>query len=340
MSTLGFAGMDSRTHTMLHEAFSALAERLQLDLQLRPDADADFVVVDMDSLYGPLSWLQLYNAGATVIGYTSAARSQTHFHLPRDFDDTVLQRLFDELAILPKPGCTTDPPSFPRPAPIAPPPTQTEAANNHLPQRTDDMTPTEAPAQSGTSVATCPQMLLGDWLSSGQLHGLLSLQPQSPSHLVIDMDSAHYYGPRTLKPLQPLFEIPLQRQDFEPVPGNMDLNAIGHEQPLTRLVWFAALLRGGGRLLPQHDPNARYRLSKWMQTEREYPKHFRIASALMKGDATIPEISEAATASEADVADFLNACLAIGTVDLAPPEPIKPQTPPRSNGLFGKLKLR
>ncbi|PJK10266.1 hypothetical protein CO608_06260 [Lysobacteraceae bacterium NML08-0793] len=315
MSTLGFAGMDARTQTLLHAAFAAAVDRLQLDLELCPNANADFVVVDMDCLYGPLSWLQLSNSGRTVIGYTAASRSQTHFHLPRDFDDAVLDALLAELAILPKPSViatTTPPRTTPAPPPVS----------NHFSQ---------------TSSVGLDSMTLAQWLASDRLRGLLRLGDEDDTHIILDMETGRYYGPPTLKPLIPLFEQALHLTDFQVLDEQSALDKAGAEQQLARLVWFATLLRGRGRLLPQHDKNAHYRLLKWFQTEREYPKHFRIASALLKAPATLPEIARMAMASEAEVADFLNACLAIGTVEPVQPMSESPAEPSR-NGLLGGLR--
>ncbi|MDO4709656.1 MAG: hypothetical protein Q4B94_07635 [Pseudomonadota bacterium] len=319
--------MDSRTHAFLHEAFSAAIARLQINLHLCSDANADFVVVDMDSLYGPLSWLQLYNSGATVIGYTAAARSQTHFQLARDFDEAALEKLLDELAIPPKPGTGIES-ALPAPAPVPGP--------EDTPIQAD--MPATGPGLIEIAAHTTAGRL-GDWLANGQLHGLVRLQHDSAPPLILDMDTGHYHGPPTLKPLLPLFAITLQHEDFVPLPENFDLEAAGHEQQLSRLVWFAALLRGAGKLLPPHHPDARYRLTKWVQTEREYPKHLRIASALMKAPASIVEIAQAATASEAEVADFLNACLAIGSAEAVLPGAEPLPEPPRP-GLLERLGLR
>ena len=50
------------------------------------------------------------------------------------------------------------------------------------------------------------------------------------------------------------------------------------------------------------------------QIEREYPKHFRIATVMMKGPAKLTEIAEQSGASLGDVTDFVNAGLATGVV--------------------------
>jgi hypothetical protein len=84
--TLGFTGMDSSTEAALTAAFQQANTRLGNAWQLKSEVDADHVIVDMDSMYGPMSWLRLHAAGKQVIGLTSAARTQTDFHLARPFD--------------------------------------------------------------------------------------------------------------------------------------------------------------------------------------------------------------------------------------------------------------
>src|SRR3546814_15531102 len=82
-----------------------------------------------------------------------------------------------------------------------------------------------------------------------------------------------------------------------------------------------------GELLPGYDPDGSYKLNKWPQTEREYPRHFRIATAMMKGPATLAEIAGASGMPVADVADFVNASLATGFADIAPHTPPEPAEP-------------
>src|SRR3546814_9343098 len=86
LPTLGMTGMDPATEGALKAAFDQANARLGKHWQLLPEAEARFVVVDMDSMYGPMSWLRLHAAGKQVIGLTSAKRTQTAFHLPRPFD--------------------------------------------------------------------------------------------------------------------------------------------------------------------------------------------------------------------------------------------------------------
>ncbi len=78
---------------------------------------------------------------------------------------------------------------------------------------------------------------------------------------------------------------------------------------------------------------------KWPQTEREFPKHFRIATAMMKGPATLEEVTATCGVTAAEVADFVNANLATGYAEpYRDPEP-EPE-PQKSGGLFGRLRGR
>src|SRR3546814_850532 len=86
------------------------------------------------------------------------------------------------------------------------------------------------------------------------------------------------------------------------------------------------------------DPYGCYKLNKWPQPEREYPLHFRIATAMMKGPATLAEIAGASGMPVADVADFVNASLATGFADIAPNTPPEPAEPAKPTGLFGRLR--
>ena len=160
--------------------------------------------------------------------------------------------------------------------------------------------------------------------------------------LLIDPAGRQYHGPATLKPLAAYFQGSVGLPDFEPVDAAVwtrEAAALGAAQPLSRLQWYGGLVAGKGQLLPGYDPLGKFRLGKWPQTEREFPKHFRIATAMMKGPATVKEIAEASSVPESEVADFVNASLATGFAEpFREPEP-EPETS-KSGGLFGRLRGR
>lgn len=107
----------------------------------------------------------------------------------------------------------------------------------------------------------------------------------------------------------------------------------GH--PYARLQWLAHLVRHEGELNASLDEQARFKLSRWPQSEREFPRHFRIATVMLKQSATLAEIAELAGASVADVANFINAYHALGYIEQESAERA-PEAGSRG-GLFGRM---
>jgi hypothetical protein len=390
--TLGLTGMDPATETALKSAFTEANAGIGGAWQLVPEPDAAYVVVDMDTLYGPMSWLRLHAADKSVIGLTTAARTQADFRLERPFTAESLRAMLCDVALAagqpiippaPAAAVASEPASsveltdaFPEffadlagaiptgraappeteaaaataapsvaaavsPAPAAPAPvtpslpdawTAPEAAK--APAHAHVPTPAAAPAPAA------PTTLAG-WLASGQLKGRCRVRAGHLSVLV-DNDQHTYYGPASLKPLIELFGQRMGRDSFEPVneaAWEHDTAAQGGAQPLSRLMWFGALLGGNGTLASGYDPNDRFRLLKWPQTEREYPKHFRIATVMMKGPATLAEITDASGVTRQEVNDFVNANLATGFAEpYREPEPESDAG--KAGGLFGRLRGR
>ncbi|TZF87195.1 hypothetical protein FW784_11445, partial [Lysobacter lacus] len=95
--TLGFTGMDASTESELRHAFEQASAASGGGWQLVPDTHADYVVVDMDSMYGPMSWLRLHAAGKHVVGLTAAPRTQTPYRLGRPVASTELATLLGEI---------------------------------------------------------------------------------------------------------------------------------------------------------------------------------------------------------------------------------------------------
>src|SRR5690606_24042736 len=161
------------------------------------------------------------------------------------------------------------------------------------PAAASEPAPAPEPVAEPEPVAATPSTLL-DWLTGGSLRGRLRYRRSSGPTLLIDADTPAYHGPSALKPLIQYFEGEVAQADLEPVDDatwQQEVAGAGEPQPLARLIWLGALSSGSGRLLPGHDPEARYTLNRWPQTEREFPRHFRIATAMMKGPATLADIA-------------------------------------------------
>ena len=385
--TLGLTGMDPATETALKATFVAANARLGTRWSLVPDAEAGHVIVDMDSMYGPMSWLRLHAAGRRVIGLTSAPRTQTDYRLGRPFDTEHLMDLLVEVAgaegvdlraddvdaATPAPAPASPGPASPGPAgvameaaaPVSPPEAEPEPAAPAMPVAPASALPPPAAAPVTEAVAEpagTPQAVadasaqpsqpaafpagdtMASWLQPGALAGRVRYRRSTGPTLLIDASADTWFGPTPLKPIAAYFEGTVASSDFDPMDAEAwvrETASAGTPQPLSRLRWFGGLLAGGGTLLPGLDPQARFQLHKWPQTEREYPRHFRIATQMMKGPATVAEIAQASGVPEPDVTDFVNASLVTGFVAPAveTPPPAEDTAKPRG-GLLGRLRNR
>src|SRR5690606_16923080 len=309
--TLGLTGMDPATETALKAAFTDANARIGSPWQLVPEAEAGHVMVDMDSMYGPMSWLRLHAAGKRVIGLTTAQRSQTDFRLGRPFDSHSFSVLLREVAseagvvvadadeapaaAVPAAGAApaaeagatapiveaaatfeTTPAEPAAPAAAAPEPPAP------LPEPEPAAAATPAPPPTPPRAAA-QERRLGDWLAPGALDRRVRYRTGDGIALLIDPAARSYHGPASLKALAAGLAGTVQRADFEDIDDDAwagESAKAGAAQPLQRLQWLDALVAGNGELLPGYDPDGHYRLNKWPQTEREYPRHFRIATAM------------------------------------------------------------
>lgn len=396
--TLGLTGMDPATEAALKAAFDEANARLHGRWQLASEAGADHIVVDMDSMYGPMSWLRLHAAGKHVIGLTSAPRTQTDFRLGRPFDTAQVERLLRDIAEqegvaladskdpAPDSGRIDDTTSTEEatpdvahavsgPASTIPSVEETDPVDVPGPVAASSTTPGAAASPSGLTPAPAPQDQLpkedlgdadavaapapesmpatplppardpvfADWLVPGALTRRVRYRRPTGPTLLIDPAAQTWHGPTPLKPIAAYFEGKVEAGDFETIDDAdwaSESAAAGAAQPLSRLHWLGGLVAGGGALLPGLDPEGRYVLRKWPQTEREYPKHFRIATAMMKGPATIAEIAAASDMPVGEVADFINANLATGYAEFVPEPTPEPEEPAKPTGLFGRLRNR
>ena len=297
-------------------------------------------------------WLRLHAAGRKVIGLTAVDRNQTDYRLPRPISASDLAVLLSEIAgDLPAASASASQPAQPlteaivaRPQPVVHS-TSDDAAEAPVTLATPEPPAPQPAPQPEPVVVLTPDRPLSSWLDANGLQRRVRLQRDAGPVVLLDPRSKVWHGPVTLKPLLGYFEGTLLIEDFEtPDAAAWDAEAakLGAAQPLSRLQWLGGLLGGHGSLLPGNDPDGKYRLIKWPQTEREYPKHFRIATAMMKGPATVTEVADASGVSKEEVADFINANLATGYAEFVPPAAPEPDTPAQkqAGGLFGRMRGR
>jgi hypothetical protein len=338
------------------------------------ETDADALIIDVDSVYGHMDWLRAHAAGRKIISLTSKPGADDDVPLLRPISAEGLSKALRAIGgsapassatsmstaapapARPKPAPNTArvgaanaapraaerPTPAPRPAPTAPaaiPAAPAPAPAMASPVRVEPTPPVAAPAAAMEEPApSAIDLSLADFCSADSLPLPARLVRGDAPALTIDTKNEVYYGPASLKALSPYCQGTVARSEWEPVsPAVMEgLRASGSAQPLTRLLWLFALTNSKGELMPGLDVNGRFKLGRWPQIEREFPKHFRIATVMMKGHASLNEIAEQSGATLGDVFDFVNAYMVTGFAEVegtvASAEP--------SRGWIGRLRAR
>jgi hypothetical protein len=301
------------------------------------EAECEALIIDADSIYGQMGLMQAQGSGKLLIALTSGSRADADYKLDRPLEQASLARLLTALgngelpqqaaaparvepvsqeparsALLaaasapPAPRPESKPKLPPRPAASTPAAPQAVAAPVSAPPRAE-------PAATTATTTARPRSLF-EHLQPGVLTRAVKFQRGDAPALVLEPEARVYLGGSTLKPYIEYLKAPIADEDFKPVSATelAALEAVeGSRQPVMRLIWLAALHAGDGQLIG-FDPITRFKLGKWPQIEREFPKHFRIATVMMKQAATVDDIAAASGASREEVCDLLNAYLATG----------------------------
>ena len=332
-TTLCFTGFSREEAVEVERQFEQA--NTEARFALAPEADADVLVIDMDSMYGHMTWLKARAGGRATVAVTSGERAETDYLLRRPLGVEPLRGLLRELAAgAPAAPAATSDPAPATAAGIAPAATPTAASDAPAPVEDAAITaPAPAPAHPAAQdyiaayttgqIAALPanlvphQSRLSDVLARGQLDRPARLQRPGAPALLLDPASQTWAGSATLKPLLPLLTMPISAADCEPVDAaefEKARLATGGAQPYLRLLWLSGLDAGHGQLLTGYAAAKKFVLTKWPQIEREYPKHFRLATVMMKGPALVRELADASGVAEADVVDFINAGLVTGVI--------------------------
>lgn len=335
-ATLCFTGFSRDEMASMQQQFEQANVALGNRWSLAPEADARVLVIDMDSMYGHMTWLKAQGTGKVTVGATTGERSETDFLLRRPFSIDGLQSLLKRLEGAPVGTAVRAEPAAAQPAPVpAPTPesSPTMAAVATLAPVAPPAPPAEPPRPNHSAdylaaVTTGQMAALGptvpheprisDYLPAGRLGGPTKVsQLAGAPVLAFDPVSQTYAGSATLKPLLPYVEAVLGDSDLIAIDAaefDSIKAASGGAQPYMRLLWLCGLTVAKGSLLPGYSITRKFQLTKWPQVEREYPKHFRLATVMMKGPALVKDIVEASGVIESEVIDFINAGLITGAV--------------------------
>lgn len=352
--SLCFAGLSREEEAAVMSCFKQANASIGNRWQLAPENEAAVLVIDMDSMYGQMSLMKALGTDKILVALTAGSRADTDYLLSRPVTAEAIAALLSQIES--GAGADAAAPETDEPVIEALPPEDArwdvvpaapEAAQVDMAPAAPEPSPPAAPASAESpgpaaveTVAAPPaDPRLVDYLRPGALAGPVRLQAAGAPDLVLDPSSRTYLGSSALKPLLPYCHQVLHPSDLVPIDAQ-DLAAIagtlGGSQPWSRLSWLCALTGGNGTLAEGYGLNDRYRLLKWPQTEREFPKHFRIATVMMKGPALLADIAEHSGASLAEVIDFVNASLATGVAE--PDQPAAPAAEAGKGGLLGRFR--
>lgn len=336
--TLALCGLDRGEEQAIRDFFAGAVKRCGIPWAVVAEAEADALLIDVDSMYGQMTWLRAQGGPRPIVALTSAARADADFMLPRPATEESLAHvlgMLTERVATPTAEAAPSAPAMPAaPAPKAAPAAKKEAA------------PAPAPApvvepEPGPEPPPARDLQLVDFLRSQLLPGPVRLPGAEPP-LVIDPIAKLYVGGTALKPFLPLAQRKAIESDQWEAITSQEFQRLANEgggtQPLPRLLWLAGLGCGSGELHQDLASATRFKLGKYPTTEREFPKHIRLATAMLKQLSTVDELVAGSGLEKADVCDFINACYAIGLVETDQPAEVAVVADEAKGGLFGRLR--
>ena len=306
-------------------------------------ASAELLLIHTDSVYGHMDWLRAEGSGRLVAALTSTPEAYTFGVsapiVPADLI-AMLNRVGAHLAgePLPAKAAATRPAPPATPAPVAAASVRPVAPSASVPVVVPPPTPAPAPVQTHAPDTTSGASLLDLINGKTPIYGRLHLQAAGLPELYIDTHEQTWHSAASLKGLTPWCTRAFAQGDVQVI-GENDYTrhtTTLASQPLARLKWLAHLVRSDGELEAGLDAKGRYKLSRWPQSEREFPKHFRIATVMLKQACTLDEIASQGGAGVADVANFINAYNALGYIEREDLSAAAGDA--RGGGLFGRAR--
>lgn len=307
---LAIQGASQEDSAQLRDLLAQAAAILSAPWRVHAGDDAELSIIDVDSVYGHMDWLRAHNS-RLVAAFTAHASDEYEMvlHKPLTLDNLV--EVLDKAAE--RTHDHHDPvPAAPTSLPVA---ASAPKASARPAQPVVAPTPPPPPPPAPEPPK---ERRLGDWLVDGALAAAVRIHSVGAPDLILDPGHKTYYVEGALRTLAPHCGRVVAHEELHEVnPVDLArLQASGKGQPYTKLLWLSHALGSGGRLAPALDINAKYKLSRWPQIEREFPKHFRIATVMMKQPATLTEVAEQSGAALDDVIDFTNAYHAVGYIDM------------------------
>jgi hypothetical protein len=322
----------------VRELLDQAAPKLSSPWRFHTGDQAELLVIDVDTVYGHMDWLRAHNSRliAVLTGHDPGEEYDLVLHKPLTVDNLV--QVLDRAAALTEEG--------PADASPPPPPAPKKAAAKAAPaSKPASPPPPVAPPVHEPPPAPEPpkERRLHDWLTDHVLAAAVRIHSKDAPDLVLDPGNKTYYADGNLRALAAHCGRVVAHEELHEVsPIELArLQASGKGQPYARLNWLSHVLGSNGHPAHGVDVNARFKMSRWPQIEREFPKHFRIATVMMKQPATLGEIAEQSGAPLADVIDFTNAYHAIGFIEIEGAAASTEASVPRDTGrgaILSRLK--
>lgn len=355
---IALSELETSDADLFRSALGRLTGRLSHHWEWSDLAHADMVIVDMDSMFGHMAWLKAHGAGKHVITFARSGQVQgSDLVLAKPLDDDAFTAVLEQAAGIMDHGDSAlrgadvaEHPApvvveaVPAPKPAAKPAQAAESRTaNVMNLAAAGDTPaaaTRAPASAAATPVAVAQPEPAPEPEPINIADLLVRRPPTVAmrvvgyELVIDPERDVYYANDALKPLQEAVE--QQASALQPLDAHALAAARQHKPlPLARLRWFCGLVATPGKLAHGIRSDERYKLARWPQTEREFPRHFRIATAMMKEAATPAELASASGVPISEVIDYINASKAAGwlAIERDEPPPAEEEGAQRGKGL-------
>ncbi len=332
---LAMQGASDEDVARVRELLNQAAPKLSSPWRFHTGDHAELLVIDVDTVYGHMDWLRAHNSRliAVLTGHAPGDEYELVLHKPLTVDNLV--QVLDRAAALTEEG--------PADAPAPPPPPAPNKTVAKAPP-TPAPAPVAAPAPEPPPAPELPkERRLHHWLTDHKLAAAVRIHSKDAPDLVLDPGNKTYYADGNLRALAAHCGRVIAHQELHEVsPIELArLQASGKGQPYARLNWLSHVLGSAGHPAQGVDVNAKFKMSRWPQIEREFPKHFRIATVMMKQPATLGEIAEQSGATLPDVIDFTNAYHAIGYIEIEGAAATAEAAAPRDTGrgaILSRLK--
>jgi hypothetical protein len=176
------------------------------------------------------------------------------------------------------------------------------------------------------------------WLEEGLLRGPARITIGKAPSLVLDPKNKVAHATTGLRALEPYCHARWPLRDWQPLttPELAEVRESTQSHSYARLLWLHVLVHSGGNLASHLDPGGSYRLKHWIEIDKDFAKHFRIASAMLQ-PMRLHEIAASSEASMADVFDFVNAGDAIGLIEWTP-RVRRDEAVPAPTSFLGRLR--